>query len=216
MALYYPLLLDVRGQRCLIVGGGPVAQRKTQALLEAGALVRVVAPEVTDTLRQWGDDGRVELWLRQYVESDMEGAKLVCAATDDRNVNAEITRNAVQRNLLINVTDAPEEGNFITPSVIRRGDLCLSISTGGASPLLTVRLTEELEARFGDDYGDFIQLLGEMRDFVQQKTDNLNQRRAALLRLIEAEVELRALLRAQGKAVALQYSRELLGDPLRQ
>src|SRR5579871_907816 len=163
MARYYPLTLEIAGETCVVVGGGMVAERKVSGLLEAGARVRVVSPQLTPALQALAAAAQIEAQRAPYDPSCLTDALLVFAATDDRAVNAQVAADARARALLVNVADAPEEGRFIVPSVVRRGEFCLSISTGGANPMLAARLSEEMEQRFGPEYGAFVELLGQMR-----------------------------------------------------
>jgi precorrin-2 dehydrogenase/sirohydrochlorin ferrochelatase len=198
MAMYYPLYLRLTGKRCLVVGGGPVAERKTHALLEAEAQVTVVSPEATPQLELWAKEGRVE-WIRNIYRTELlAGVCLVFAATNSRQVNAQVIQEAAAQGIFSNSADAPEEADFITPSVVRRGDLCVSIATGGNNPMLTARLCAELEARFGPEYAGFVELLGQMRHYIKENYDSGEARHAALTRLLDTEQELLDLLR-QGK-----------------
>jgi precorrin-2 dehydrogenase / sirohydrochlorin ferrochelatase len=209
MSRYYPIYMSLAGRVCLVVGGGSVAERKVQGLLEAGARVHVVSPEVTPTLRQLGAAGEIEIVLGRYEAHCLAEAALAFAATNVREVNAQVASDARARGIPVNVADAPEEGDFIVPSVVRRGDFCLSISTGGNHPLLAARLGAEMEARFGPEYGEFVELLGQMRDYIKEKTPSLPLRREALARLLEYEEELRALLRENKSEQALERAKEV-------
>jgi precorrin-2 dehydrogenase/sirohydrochlorin ferrochelatase len=206
---YFPLYACVEGKQSVVVGGGPVAERKVADLLEAGALVRVVSPAITERLRQQAQAGEIEWLPAYYAPVHIEDAWLVFAATNDRAVNAQIALDANARRLFVNVVDGPEEGSFLVPSVVRRGDLCLSVSTGGANPMLARKVASELEMQYGDEYGLLVELLGQMRAYTKVRTSVPSLRRAALARLITQEAELRRLLltgdeegaRARAKAV---------------
>lgn len=154
---YLPVFLDLRGVLCLVVGGGEVARRKVEGIRAAGGRVRVVAPECLEM-----PEG-AELERRAFRDSDLEGVSLVFAATDDRAVNAEVARRAKARNLWVNAVDDPAECSFILPATVRRGGLVIAVSTGGQSPLLARSIKEELEERFGPEYGTLAALLGERR-----------------------------------------------------
>lgn len=157
MSMYYPIFLDLQDQPCLVVGGGLIALRKVEGLLEAGARVRVVAPEILPM-----PEG-IESIARVFEPSDLEGMRLVIAATDDRNVNAAVAQQARARGLFVNAVDDPIECSFILPALVRRGDLVLAISTGGQSPILARRIKEQLEAHFGPEYAELTALLGRLR-----------------------------------------------------
>ncbi len=200
----YPLYLDLKGQTCLVIGGGAVAERKVAGLVEAGARVHVVSPAITLTLQEQAEAGIITVDLVAYDARHaalLRQARLAFAATDNREVNARVAKDAKLADCRVNVADAPDEGDFITPSVVRRGALCLAISTGGANPMLSARLSQELEARFGPEYGDFVELLGRMRLYIKQQPADSEMRRFAQERLFADEETLRALLRAgQGEA----------------
>lgn len=160
----YPIILTGLGNaRCVVVGGGAVAERKVDALLEAGARVAVISPELTDRLQSWADDGRIEHTARRFESGDLRGAALVIAATSDRNANAEVAREAHGAGLLVNVADDPDAGNFITTATVRQGDLLLAVSTGSTSPSLARFVRHKLETTFGPEYGELLKLLGALR-----------------------------------------------------
>src|SRR3990172_1477050 len=133
---YYMACLDLEGRSCLVVGGGPVALEKASGLLDCGARVTVVAPELAGELR----DLSVELIERRYVTSDLEGRFLVVAATSDTELNRRVHADAEARALLCNVADVPELCSFILPAVYRRDPIAIAVSTGGASPALAQRI----------------------------------------------------------------------------
>lgn len=141
----------------MVVGGGEVALRKVESLLAAGATVTVVAPQV----REMPPGATVV--LRAFQPSDLDGAFFVISATDDREVNSAVAAEAEARGILINVVDVPSESSVILPAVVRRGEFVLAVSTGGASPALARRLRERLEVEFGEEYGELIAFLREMR-----------------------------------------------------
>jgi precorrin-2 dehydrogenase/sirohydrochlorin ferrochelatase len=163
---YYPLSVDLRNKKVVVVGGGGVAERKVQGLLSAGAQVKLVSPEVTETLGKMASDGLIDHVARAFVPEDLDKVWLVIAATDDTEVQELVYNEALSQRIFCNVVDLPEFCSFIVPSVVRRGDLCLSISTGGKSPVLAQRLRKELEQSLGSFYGDYVSLLGELRQLI--------------------------------------------------
>ncbi|HYQ82597.1 MAG TPA: bifunctional precorrin-2 dehydrogenase/sirohydrochlorin ferrochelatase [Rubrobacter sp.] len=148
----YPIFLNLSGRRCVVVGGGAVASRKAGKLLQAGADVVVVSPEVRTELA--GMD--VEIQNRAYEYGDLEGANLVFTATDSREVNAAVAKEAKERGVPVNVADRPSEGDFAVPSTLRRGGLQVAVSTGGASPTLARRIRNELEEAFGPEWAGVV------------------------------------------------------------
>jgi precorrin-2 dehydrogenase / sirohydrochlorin ferrochelatase len=210
MSRYYPVYLALTGKRCLVVGGGKVAERKTLGLLDAGAQVRVVSLSFTPGLQSLAKTSRIEAITAPYAPSHLEGAKLVFAATDSRDVNGRVTADAAERGIPANVADAPEESDFITPSVVRRGDLCISVSTGGNQPMLAARICDELEARYGPEYAQYVELLGRIRDYLKENTDDYAVRQQTMARLLEHDAELRELLRGGDPEAAQQRAWSLI------
>ena len=163
---YYPVFLDLEGKTALVVGGGSVAQRKVETLMECGAFVHLVGRELTDRIVEWIDAGRIRLLGQEFREEHLTGVFLVFVATNDSSLNSKVSECARDLGLLVNVADQPAHCNFIVPSMVRRGDLLLAISTSGKSPALARKIRKELEARFGDDYGNFLALMGRLRKAV--------------------------------------------------
>lgn len=160
---YYPVNLNIRDRLCLVVGGGAVGTRKVTTLLECGARVTVVSPEVSDRLVALLNEGRISLSQRHFKNSDLDGIFLVIGATNDETLNRKIHKNAENRGLLCNIADRPEICNFILPSVVRRGALTISVSTSGRSPAMAKKLRNELELQFGEEYSVLLQLMGAIR-----------------------------------------------------
>jgi precorrin-2 dehydrogenase / sirohydrochlorin ferrochelatase len=169
MSVLYPILLDLTGKRCLVVGGGQVAERKVGRLLECGAAVEVVAPAATPGLEALADDGRIRLWRRPARPEDVADAFLVFAATDDPAVNRALAGSARARGTLVNVADDPDACTFLVPAVFRRGDLTVAVSSGGGSPALAKRLRERLEATIGPEYEAFLAALRQLREEAQAR-----------------------------------------------
>lgn len=163
---YFPVYLNIEGRRCLVIGGGSVATRKVQALLECGAVVEVVSPDVTAELKTILAAGKITWVARAYQPGDLSEAFLVIAATDDSEVQAGIFAEAEEKNILLNVADVPRWCNFILPATVRRGDLSFAVSTGGKSPALARNLRQNLEKIYGPEYGVLVDILGELRDMV--------------------------------------------------
>ncbi len=155
----YPIFLDLSGRRCVVVGGGEVANRKARKLLQARARVVVISPEIGAEL----ESVAVEVHRRPYGEGDLEGAYLAFAATNSREVNAAVAREAEERGIPVNVADRPSDGDFAVPSTLRRGRLQVAVSTGGASPTLARRIKDELEELFGPEWAGLVEELGRSR-----------------------------------------------------
>ncbi len=159
------------GKRCVVVGGGGVANRKARKLLQARARVVVIAPEVRPELASIA----VEVRRRPYGEGDLEGAFLAFAATNRREVNAAVAREARERGILANVADDPSEGDFALPSTLRRGQLQVAVSTGGASPVLAQRIRRKLEEVFGQEWAGVVEALHRARRDGRRAEDELEE-----------------------------------------
>jgi precorrin-2 dehydrogenase / sirohydrochlorin ferrochelatase len=159
---YYPVCLDIRNRNCLVVGGGAVASRKVKTLLECGATVTVVSPEFAPDLTELEAEALV-LIHRPYASSDVIGRFLVIGATDNESLNRKISLDAEKHNVLCNIADLPDACNFILPSIVKRGDLQLAISTSGNSPAFAKHMRKSLEKLLGEEYTEFLQLMGAIR-----------------------------------------------------
>ena len=137
--------------------------RKVKTLLECGAKVTVVSPDVSGQLLEFVDNGLIVLEKRLYRETDLNGMFLVIGTTDDEKLNRQISMDAENLNMLCNIADRPEVCNFILPSIVNRGDLTISISTSGKSPALAKKLRIELEEQFGNEYAELLRLMGALR-----------------------------------------------------
>jgi precorrin-2 dehydrogenase / sirohydrochlorin ferrochelatase len=182
---YYPVNLDIRHQSCLVVGGGAVGTRKVRTLLDCGAAVIVVSPEVTDPLSVLAAENHILLKQRPYRASDLDGVFLVIGATDSKDINRAIHDDARKQGKLCNIADQPELCNFILPSVIDRGDLIIAISTSGKSPAVARRLRQQIEAQFGPEYAEFLKLMGAVRKILLEQTHDPAAHRRAFESLIE-------------------------------
>jgi precorrin-2 dehydrogenase/sirohydrochlorin ferrochelatase len=180
MAKYYPILLNIQDKKCLVVGGGNVAWRKVCSLKDAGGRVTVVSPEFCPEMEK---EPGIERIRQKYEEGFLDGVLVVVASTDDEEVNKKIYYDAVKRGIPVNVVDRPEFCSFIVPATIMRGDLSISISTGGASPALARNIRESLEKQFGDEYGEFAKLLSETRRKVLSEIPDESIRRDILQRI---------------------------------
>lgn len=181
---YYMACLDLERRSCLVVGGGAVALEKVRGLLECGARVTVVAPEVCAELRELD----VEILERPYHSSDLDGRFLVIAATSRARVNDRVSRDARARSLLCNVADDPERCTFILPAVVRRGPLAIAVSTSGASPALAQRLRDEAAELLRPEYADLATRLRELRPWARANLRTYDARRRFFARLVAEEL----------------------------
>lgn len=160
---YYPIYLDIEARPVLIIGGGEVCARKAETMLKYGAHVTIVSPAFTDEIEQWVAAGRVTARRKLYDVSDLDGAAIVIASTDDPCVNARIARDCRRRKLPVNVVDVTHLCEFIVPAIIETGSIQIAISTGGKSPALARTLKEDLKRAIGDEYAEVNDVLGTLR-----------------------------------------------------
>jgi len=200
----YPVNLLVSGRRCVVVGGGRIAARKIEALLAAGAEVHVIAPELGDEITEWSGAGRLTADPRPFAEGDLDGAWLVTAATDDPEVNRAVFAAAEARRVWCNATDDPANCSVTLMSVVRRGDLVVTIGTGGRSPALAAYLKDHVTEEMGPEWAELLDLLAEARERVRGagiSSETVDWRRAldsGMLELIRAgrRAEAKELLEA--------------------
>jgi len=185
---YYPMYLDLRERPCVVIGGGRVAERKALSLLEAGADVTVVSPSLTPKLRELAASGKVLHLQKAFEEKDLAGAFLVIAATDSLEVNSAAGRLCRKQHILVNVAAPPEEGCFIVPSVVERGDLLIAVSTGGVSPALSHRIRRELEEKYGPEYELFLHRMAAVRKRLLEEVKDEDVRKGALQAIVDSDV----------------------------
>ncbi|MDO7906900.1 bifunctional precorrin-2 dehydrogenase/sirohydrochlorin ferrochelatase [Paenibacillus sp. JX-17] len=186
MAELLPLMIRCEGRRVVIVGGGRVAERKVHGLLAAEAKITVVSPSASDDIRAWADEGRLRWVNRDYMTGDLQGAFLVYAATDQRDLNERVASEAGKAGILVNVAHDGQYGSFMTPSVVRRGRLTLAVSTSGAGPAVSKRITTCLEELFGPEYEAYMDLLYQMRLVIREKVSS-PEARSRLLKQMAGE-----------------------------
>jgi precorrin-2 dehydrogenase/sirohydrochlorin ferrochelatase len=206
---YFPINIDIRGKRVVVVGGGAVAARKCQTLLAADAQVIVIAPILADSLRELVDKGVVRHLARQYKKGDIAGAFLVFAATDSHSVNQAVAKEGKNSGVLTDVADAPDTGDFTSPAVISRGELMITISTEGKSPLLARRIREELEELYGTEFAVLIKLFDRVREKLLTENKNSSYNKKILFSLLEHDLP--ALLKNRSAAEIDNLLRELCG-----
>ena len=171
---YYPILLNIQGRKCLVVGGGPVALRKVKALLEHGANVEVVSPTLCPELNQLATDGAIRAIQRDYKSEDLQHAFIAIAATDDAKTNESVAAEARRRGVLVNVVDDPKNSAFIVPSYLKRGDVIIAVSTSGRSPALARKIRNKLESDFKTEYAQLAVVADEVRSELKQQGITVN------------------------------------------
>lgn len=176
----FPMFLKLEGRSCLVVGGGKIGESKIRSLLTAGARVRVVAPSVTRAVSRWAGAGILEWSAQEFQPNDLAAAFLVIAATSSVEVNDFVYCEARRRNVLCNVVDDPDRCDFYYPSVVRRGDLQIAISTGGSSPALAQRLRRDFEKQLAPVYAGWVDRLRKQRQELFARSLDPERRRALL------------------------------------
>jgi precorrin-2 dehydrogenase / sirohydrochlorin ferrochelatase len=181
---YYPAILDIAGRRALVVGAGSVGEGKIEGLLRGAAQVKVVSLTATDAVRKWADEGLIELEMRAYRSEDLGGCFMVIAATEDNDTNVRVFEDAEERQMLCNVVDVTHLCNFILPSIVRRGDLAIAVSTGGASPAMARRIRIAIGQCYGDEYEIALQVLGSLREELKQRYPAFEDRKVLFERMV--------------------------------
>lgn len=176
MSGLFPVLLNVDDKLCIVVGGGDVAFRKVSTLVERGARVRVISPEVVAGIRELTDKGVVELAAREYKDGDLEGAFICVAAADVSKVNEAVRDEARSRGVLANVADDPEGSDFQVPSFFTDGALLLALSTQGSSPAVARTLRRMIQSYLGDSFGEALDIIGGFRERVKSEIKNSKTR----------------------------------------
>ncbi len=169
MPAYYPVYLNLQGRRCVIIGGGGVAEGKIARLLESGAEIRVVSPDATPGIQRMADAGAIQWEPRPYRPGDLAGAFIAIAATNLREVNRRIFDEAEARGVMLNAVDDPPNCSFIAPSIVQRGPVTVAISTGGASPALARKLRESLQESGDLAWADLANVMAAARARLRQK-----------------------------------------------
>jgi precorrin-2 dehydrogenase / sirohydrochlorin ferrochelatase len=186
----FPIFLKLTGRRCLVLGAGNLAESKIESLRAAHAHVTVIAPHARERILDLAAAGEVDLLQRPYAPGDVTNGNyfLVVTATNDGAVNRAVYHEAVAANVLCNAVDDPPFCDFYFPSVVRRGDLQIAISTAGASPALAQRLRKEINAQLPLDTGDWLTDLGNLRREVVAAEPLNDERKLLLHQLASREV----------------------------
>jgi len=186
----YPVCLEISDKLCVVVGGGMVAERKVFGLLAAGARVRVVSPQLSDSLSGLADEGKVEWLERGYEPGDLAGGLLIFAATDHRDVQEAVVRDAARAGQLVNVIDEPASCSFQVPAVVRRGDLTLAVSTNGKSPAVAAMVRRTLAESFGEEYSQLLDLISRLRDQVLSVDRDFAERKILFQNVLHDDIVL--------------------------
>lgn len=185
---YYPIMVDLTDREVLVVGGGSVASRKIETLLEYGAVVNVVSRELSPEIKDYVDTGKVRYLGEEFSMVFLKDKFLVIAATDDAGLNRRISQVADEKGMLINAVDQPADCNFIVPSIIKKGDLIVAVSTSGKSPALAKKIRKQLTDYFGDEYALFLRIMGKIRNEVLTSGADQNENSGIFHRMVDSEL----------------------------
>lgn len=184
----YPIILDITGRKAAVIGGGKVARRKVIGLLAQGAVVAVTSPKLEKGLAGLVREQGLIWRERGFEAADLDGCILAFAATDDPEVNKAVVEAARKRGVLVNVAETPENGDFSLPANLRRGGLLISVSTGGASPLLAADIRDGLAGQFGDVWAEYIDLMAALRAAVLARGGPASENRELFRALLGADL----------------------------
>lgn len=166
---YYPVFLDIAGKPVVVIGGGEVAVRKVEGLLDAGAQVTVVSPALHRDLEAFVAEGRVRHIAREYSPDDLEGHLIAFVGTNDRSVNAAVAREGKGRGVWVNAVDDPANCDFIVPGIVRRGDIIVAVSTSAGSPAMARKLREDLEEFLTEEYALMLDVVAQVRQELRDR-----------------------------------------------
>ncbi len=188
MTNLYPVYIDLTNKKCLVIGGGKVAERKIDNLLEYGCLIRVVSPQVEKNIQIWADQNLIQLYRREFQEQDIADSFMVFVATDNNRINEKVSKMCRERGIMVNAVDDPPHCDFYIPSIVRRNSLVLAISTGGKSPAFARRLRSELEEIITPEYGEFVDILGEQRELIKDRIKDIEIRKKIFEELVYSDI----------------------------
>lgn len=174
---YYPIFLNIKDKKCVVIGGGNVAYRKIKTLSECGAKVSVISPEFSKSLLEFSKKRSIQLIRRSYRRRDINGAKIVVAATGDKEVNRKISEDSKKAGAIVNVADDIELSDFIVPSFFRRGTITIAISTGGKSPYMAKKIREMIEKDFAREYELLTNLIGDIRARMKKRGIRISRKK---------------------------------------
>ena len=186
--MFYPLFIELLDRPVLVVGGGAVAERKVQSLLEAGADITLVAPDVTQELQRLAKNKAIRIHQRRFEEMDIERTLLVISATDDTQIQNRVVAAARSRGVLVNTVDQPALCDFIVPALVRHGDVIVAISTSGKSPALAGALRSKVESVITPDAGRAARILGEIRSEVHHRFPDAERRKQVFQQIVNSGI----------------------------
>jgi siroheme synthase-like protein len=192
---FYIACLKLSGRKSTVIGAGMIALEKIEGLLACDGDITVIAPEAEPAIQALADEGTIKLELRPYESTDVEGAFMIIAATNDTDVNVQVYNDAEARGMLVNVVDVPPLCNFILPAIIRTGPLAIAISTAGASPALARRIRDEIADEYGEPYARLAILLNEVRGWAKGTLPTYQDRKVFFESIVNGDPDPIELLR---------------------
>ncbi|KJS22538.1 MAG: hypothetical protein VR72_05730 [Clostridiaceae bacterium BRH_c20a] len=188
MGFSYPISLNITRKKCIVIGGGKIALRKINSLLEAGAVVFLISPKISDEIRRLVNENLIQWIEKEYNSELVNDSFLVIAATNIREVNQEIANFCHAANILVNVVDSPNDSSFIVNSYLKQGDLTLAISTNGKSPALSHKIREDLTVLFGPEYAVLLDLLAEVRGMAKKNIEDEVKRNKFFREIVRTDI----------------------------
>lgn len=182
--VYFPFYMDISDKKCLVVGGGKIASRKVEVLIQFDIEIKVIATSICDEINKLNNN-KLTICKRNFMDEDIRNADFIIAATNNNELNTHISDICKKNNILVNVVDVKEECNFIFPAIIKREELVIAISTGGNSPAMAAKIKKNTELAIPDYYGDLIETLGECREFIKNEIANSEIRKQVYNELIK-------------------------------
>jgi precorrin-2 dehydrogenase/sirohydrochlorin ferrochelatase len=207
--MFYPIFLNLKGKRVVVIGGGEIAERKVESLLGTGASVIVVSPAVTPGLAALAGQDRILLRPRPYATGDCDGAALVLSATDDAELSRKVFEEAGASGALVNTADQPGLCDFFMPAIVRRGRIAIAISTGGASPALAAQLRHKISEVVEPEYAQLADLLSSVRNEIRSRIPGESERKALYYRILESDII--ECLKRNDMPGAVQLLHEIIG-----
>ena len=212
--MFYPIYLNLKGRRVVVIGGGEVAERKIESLLESDASVLIISPEVTCRIAGLAEQKKVEIRYSRYTPGDCAGAALVFSATGNPEISRAVYQEATALGVFINTADQSEQCSFIMPAVVRRGNIGVAISTNGTSPALAARLRRKISGVVGPEYARLAELLSRIRPEIRNKVQTEAKRKDLHYRIIDSDII--SLLKQEDSAPAERLLKEIIEDFTRQ
>ena len=186
--MFYPVYLNLKNKRIVVIGGGVVAERKVETLLGMEASINVISPEVTPRIESLAESNQIQLQRRAYTVGDCAGAALVFSATGNEEVNRAVFEEAAKAGVLLNTADKPALCDFIMPAVVRQGDIAVAVSTGGKSPGLAAQVRNKIATVIGPEYARLAELLAQVRPEIQRRIPNEEDRKALHYRILNSDI----------------------------